>query len=113
LNYYQNENGEIILDSYNVTHFRGESWLPHIGLGVKSRITFRSVPVGQEVIPAPDPRIIALHAACAKVAHMSAAAEYLEKVFRDPEQLRVMTDDGAFLNLVGTLRNLQIVGTTV
>jgi hypothetical protein len=95
----------IWMDLLVCTPYRGENWLAMMGTGVMSRITF----VGEETIPAPDPRIIALHAACAKVAHMSAAAEHLEVVFRDPEQLRVMTDDGAFLNLVGTLSNLMVV----
>jgi len=99
----------VIPNSYDVTSYRGENWLAMMGTGVMSRITFQPKQVGKEIIPAPDPRIIALHAACAKVAHMSAAAEHLEVVFRDPEQLRVMTDDGAFLNLVGTLSNLMVV----
>jgi hypothetical protein len=108
INYYQDEHG-VIPNSYDVTSYRGENWLAMMGTGVMSRITFQPKQVGKEIIPAPDPRIIALHAACAKVAHMSAAAEHLEVVFRDPEQLRVMTDDGAFLNLVGTLSNLMVV----
>lgn len=109
INYYEDERGDIMLNSYDVTSYRGENWLAMMGTGVMSRITFQPKQVGKGTIPAPDPRIVALHAACAKVAHMSAAAEHLGAVFRDPEQLRVMTDDGAFLNLVGTLSNLMVV----
>jgi hypothetical protein len=95
INHHQDENG-IIPDSYDVKSSRGERWLALTGSSVMPRITFHSKSFGQETIPAPDPKIIALHAACANIARMSAAAEHLEVVFRHPEQLRVLTDDGTF-----------------
>jgi len=74
-----------------------------------SRITFIPMQLGGEI--SPRPRIIALYAACAKVAPMSGAKKHLE-VFRDPEQIRVVTDDGAFHKLIGTLAKFQVVPAT-
>lgn len=70
-----------------------------------SRITFIPMQLGGEI--SPRPRIIALHAACAKIVPMSGAKKHLE-VFRDPEQIRVVTDD----KLIGTLARFQVVPAT-
>jgi hypothetical protein len=37
----------------------------------------------------PDVRYLRLHAACCKVAHLSGAAEYMEKYYRDSEDISV------------------------
>ncbi len=47
-----------------------------------------------EYLPLPDARFLALHAACCKVAHMSGAAERIEKVVRDMGELQVLAEDG-------------------
>ena len=57
--------------------------------------------------PRPRPRIVALHAACANIVHMAGARGHFE-LFRDPEQIRVVTDDDAFYKLIGTLARLQV-----
>jgi len=44
--------------------------------------------------PLPDPRYLAIHAACARVAHLSGAAEYIEMVFRDMEDTKVLANNG-------------------
>ncbi|KAF8875055.1 hypothetical protein BD779DRAFT_1613478 [Infundibulicybe gibba] len=44
--------------------------------------------------PLPDPRYLAVHAACARVAHLSGAAEYMEMIFREMEEAQVLADDG-------------------
>ncbi|KAM6503500.1 hypothetical protein JOM56_000443 [Amanita muscaria] len=46
-------------------------------------------------LPLPSRDYLALHAACAKVAHLSAAAEYLDSVFRDIEKMPVLSEDGS------------------
>ena len=46
-----------------------------------------------ENLSLPSPRYLELHAACCKVAHMSGAAEYLDKVVRDLESLGVLSED--------------------
>ena len=41
-----------------------------------------STPEGK-VVPAPSPRLLEIHAACAQVAHLSGAAEILDEFYRD------------------------------
>ncbi|THH17497.1 hypothetical protein EW146_g3321, partial [Bondarzewia mesenterica] len=41
-------------------------------------------------LPLPNPCFVRLHAACARVAYLSGAAEYIEKVLRDMEMTRVL-----------------------
>ena len=71
-----------------MVHFLGFEAL--LGYGIEEQIKFNST----EEVPAPDPKILALHAACAGIAHMSGAAEYLDEIARDIELLRVLAEDG-------------------
>ncbi|RXW12255.1 hypothetical protein EST38_g13597 [Candolleomyces aberdarensis] len=48
-----------------------------------------------EELPVPSPDYLALHAACAKVAHLSGAAEYIETILRDAEEIPVLAADGS------------------
>ncbi|KAJ7738075.1 hypothetical protein DFH07DRAFT_752713, partial [Mycena maculata] len=48
----------------------------------------------------PDPRSLALHAVCARVAHISDAAEVLDKFDRDVEELQVLAGDGSTEDLM-------------
>jgi len=73
-------------------------------------VTFRThtFPDGKKIEP-PSPRLIALHAACAQIAHMSGAAEYLEETFRDTEPIPVMTaTPNAAGELVHALKKVQL-----
>ncbi|KAJ3712859.1 hypothetical protein C8R42DRAFT_615201 [Lentinula raphanica] len=55
--------------------------------------------------PLPDPKLLALHATCAKVAHLSGAGEYLDKIDYDEETIGVLaTDGGSFEVLNQALR---------
>ncbi|KAJ3899282.1 hypothetical protein F5879DRAFT_523733 [Lentinula edodes] len=47
-----------------------------------------------EFYPVPDRELIALHAMCAKVAHMSGAGAYVEDLDRDVEDLGVLASNG-------------------
>ncbi|TFK53832.1 hypothetical protein OE88DRAFT_1656202 [Heliocybe sulcata] len=47
-----------------------------------------------EHLPLPSAELLALHAACAKVAHLSGAAEYLDDLDRDLEASTVLASDG-------------------
>jgi len=51
----------------------------------------------------PDPRLLSLHAVCARVAHMSGAAEAFDKVERDLEDTRVLALDGSSAYLIDHL----------
>ena len=46
-------------------------------------------------LPVPSSELLALHATCCKVAHMSGAAEYIEKVYKDADAMGVLAFDGA------------------
>ncbi|GBE87980.1 hypothetical protein SCP_1202060 [Sparassis crispa] len=45
-------------------------------------------------LPLPDPRLLSLHATCAKVAHLSGAGEYIDAILRDMEELKLLASDG-------------------
>ncbi|KAJ3748142.1 hypothetical protein DFH05DRAFT_1534083 [Lentinula detonsa] len=45
-------------------------------------------------LPLPSPDLLALHAVCAKVAHLSGAGEYIEQLDRNVEELCVLAADG-------------------
>ncbi|KAF8125459.1 hypothetical protein EV363DRAFT_1402453 [Boletus edulis] len=47
------------------------------------------------VLPFPSQELLALHAACAKVAHLSGASEYLDNLDRDADELDVLAADGS------------------
>ncbi|TDL26861.1 hypothetical protein BD410DRAFT_472711 [Rickenella mellea] len=54
-------------------------------------------------IPLPSPEYLAIHAAFAKVFHASGAGVYIDRVFRDAEDMGVLSSDG--LSDISTLLN--------
>ena len=56
-----------------------------------------------ENVPPPDPLLLALHATCACVAHMSGAAEFFDQVEREVEETRVLASDGSSATLLNHL----------
>ena len=46
-------------------------------------------------LPVPSPSYLELHAACCRVANLSGAGEYIDKVLRDMEDIQVLSQDGA------------------
>lgn len=107
----QDVQGQVIPDTYNVEH--SDSVADALRAGqVNSRVVFKSLSVDDKTIPAPDRRIIELHAACARIAHMSGAAEHLREFFRDTDSIAVMTQPNAAYELSRALRTLQLVSAT-
>ena len=100
------DHGEIITGKYKV-NFAPGNWY------FRTSVTFQAhtLPNGKKIEP-PSPQLIALHAACAKIAHMSGAAEHLEETFRDTEPLPVMTAPNAANELVHALKKVQLQYTT-
>ncbi|KAF8447183.1 hypothetical protein L210DRAFT_3641146 [Boletus edulis BED1] len=47
-----------------------------------------------ENLPVPARELLALHATCCKVAHLSGAAEYIDEIYRDADELVVLSTDG-------------------
>ena len=56
-----------------------------------------------EKVPPPDPLLLGLHAACARVVHMSGAAELFGQIERDAEDIRVLAFDGSSAPLLSNL----------
>ncbi|KAG2040770.1 hypothetical protein BDR03DRAFT_857427, partial [Suillus americanus] len=46
-------------------------------------------------LPLPSPHYLGIYAACCKVAWLSGAKDYIEKAFRDMEDIRAMVSDGS------------------
>ncbi|KAF9502615.1 hypothetical protein BS47DRAFT_1490670 [Hydnum rufescens UP504] len=72
-------------------------------LGLPSRVVFKS---SDPLLPLPNPRYLELHAAAAKVAHLSGTADYIEKTLRDLETVRVLSENGSSAELLKSV--LQI-----
>jgi len=67
----------------------------------------RECDAGGKQIPAlPNPDLIALHAACARVAYLSGAAEYFDMLERDAEETTVLASDGSSASLLHGLLNI-------
>ena len=73
-----------------VNHYALCSTTPFI-VGVPATVTF----IGAAGLPLPDPRYLALHAACAKIAHLSGAGAYIDAFDRDMETTQVLAKDGS------------------
>ncbi|KAK0199866.1 hypothetical protein DFS33DRAFT_1365519 [Desarmillaria ectypa] len=70
-----------------------------------SRIVTFATP-NPQALPLPSPAYLAIHAACCRVAHLSGAAEYVEKVFQEEEEIRervgsmcILAEDGTSMDL--------------
>ncbi|KAG9225746.1 hypothetical protein CCMSSC00406_0007756 [Pleurotus cornucopiae] len=53
-----------------------------------------------EHLPVPSPHLLSLHAACAKVAHLSGAAEYIDNLDREMEATKVLAFDGGSADIL-------------
>ncbi|KAG8906721.1 hypothetical protein FRB99_006319 [Tulasnella sp. 403] len=51
-------------------------------------------------LPLPDPRYLALHAACAQIANVSGVAEYLKELVEELEDRAVLSEDGSSFRLL-------------
>ena len=59
--------------------------------GLPTTVSF----IAQNNAPLPDPRYLALHAACANVAHLSGAGQHIDSVDRDIDTTPVLARDGS------------------
>jgi len=58
---------------------------------------------GYEEAPPPDPQLLALHVTCARVAHVSGAAEFFNQLQWDAEETDVLAFDGSSAGLLSNL----------
>ncbi|KAH0580038.1 hypothetical protein H2248_002851 [Termitomyces sp. 'cryptogamus'] len=73
------------------------------------RVTFRVEPGAAAAAAAkgkqlklPDPVLIAIRAACARVANLSGAAEQIDRILRDKEDMPVLANDGSMAELLSS-----------
>ena len=57
----------------------------------------------------PSRDLIGLRAACARVAHMSGAAEQIDQIYQDEEDTTVMACDGSTGYLLSSLLNARAI----
>ena len=63
------------------------------------------------IFPLPSPTYLSIHAACAKVAHLSGAAECIDKFYRDMEDRKTLSSDGSSASILEeAIRGLQVIG---
>ncbi|KAF8322435.1 hypothetical protein F5887DRAFT_1142921 [Amanita rubescens] len=74
-------------------------WDPFFRVDILPEVTFYS---NDPSLPPPDSRYLALHAACAKVTHMSDAAKHIDMFMRDMEDTKVLAADDALQLCVAT-----------
>ena len=58
---------------------------------------------GHPDAPLPNPQLLALHATCARVAHMSGATEFFNQLQWDAEETKVLASDGSSAGLLSNL----------
>ncbi|KAF8528998.1 hypothetical protein BU17DRAFT_37320 [Hysterangium stoloniferum] len=51
-------------------------------------------------LPLPSPTYLGIHAACARVCHLSGAAKYIDKYEREMEDIEVLSTDGASADIL-------------
>ena len=78
--------------------YKLEASYPMFLFGRPEFVTFSSP--DPEKLPLPKPAYLHIHAMCAKVAHLSGASEYIERVLRDLEEICVLAEDGASSHLL-------------
>ncbi|KAF8639378.1 hypothetical protein AX17_001534 [Amanita inopinata Kibby_2008] len=76
-------------------------WAPHrcfIAPHYKTIIEFTTP--DPKKLPLPSPVYLAIHASCCKVANLSGAAQYIQKILNDLEYTQVLSEDGASAELL-------------
>ncbi|QRV97882.1 HNH endonuclease [Ceratobasidium sp. AG-Ba] len=82
----------------------GDEEARQVGIPVNQHITF-SCHSGDHALP--DPRSLAVHAACAQVIHASGIAEHIDNVIRRWEEEPHLASDGSSDLFVSILRHLE------
>ncbi|KEP51112.1 hypothetical protein V565_067520 [Rhizoctonia solani 123E] len=77
---------------------------PGLRLDLPQTVTFTTSTPG---FPLPDRRYLALHAACARVIHLSGATEAISSIIEEMEQTRVLSEDGSSAALLEYLWSMD------
>ncbi|KAF9011275.1 hypothetical protein BDQ17DRAFT_1420670 [Cyathus striatus] len=85
---------QIWLEATNVPNtYKVQGQTPVLISGYPKTITFQNHAKIKRSLPSPV--YLEIHASCAKVAHLSGAAEYIERITRDFEKMKVLAEDGS------------------
>jgi len=85
---YQNEVNKYKLEAISPFHL----------LGYPQHVIFTTP--HEDKLPVPSPTYLAIHAACAKVAHLSGARECVDKLYRDMEECQTLAPDGSSASML-------------
>ncbi|PIL29682.1 hypothetical protein GSI_08120 [Ganoderma sinense ZZ0214-1] len=65
--------------------------LTHVNLGLPDRVQF----VAHSDHPLPSAKYLRIHAACCRIAHLAGAAEYIDEILDEGEEIKVLDPDGS------------------
>jgi len=60
-------------------------------------------------LPLPSHVYLEIHAACCRVAHLSGAGEYIDKLLEDLEDTRVLSEDGSSAQLLTFVLQQEVI----
>ncbi|KAM5541892.1 hypothetical protein V8D89_004621 [Ganoderma adspersum] len=80
------DDGDVLADTYDI-HLQYPDLAPFVGRLPRTRFEHYTTPDGVDVAP-PSRTLLEIHASCAKVAHMSGAAEVLDRLYGENGVLR-------------------------
>ncbi|KAH9846874.1 hypothetical protein C2E23DRAFT_539117 [Lenzites betulinus] len=63
-------------------------------------------------LPLPSPRYLEIHAFCCRILHMSGAAEYVDLIFRDMEELQVLSSNGTSADVLSFALHRRLMVAT-
>ena len=90
-----------------VFHESDEGYIHRVFVGPKDHVDGAPMVVefasGYQEAPPPDPQLLALHATCARVAHMSGAAQFFNQLQWDAEETDVLAFDRSSAGLLSNL----------
>lgn len=89
---------------YKVRPYLRSFWRTHPD--VPETITFESHacdPISGKLLTLPAPELLAIHAACARVAHMAGAAQYFDRLDWEAEETDTLAGDGSTHELLVSL----------
>ncbi|KAF8059914.1 hypothetical protein FPV67DRAFT_1708679 [Lyophyllum atratum] len=92
-----------------INRYKLEASDPSFLRGYPDFVTFTTPDA--EKLPVPSPTYLAIHAACAKVAHLSGAAACIDKFYQDMEDGKTLDPNGASANMLEhAILELQAAG---
>lgn len=59
-------------------------------------------------LPLPNPRYLHIHAACCRVAHLSGAVDYIDRIASEAEEAEVLATDGASADVLAFALNRHL-----